>query len=217
MRLISHRGAKAYGQENSISTIKIASQLNVEFIEIDIRYTKNNIVVLHHDAETSKGNKIKDYTYRTLQREASYMPTLSTALREASPKAVLIDSKAEGSIAKSLEIIKNYPNVAITSKLPQEILSARINLPRQKTYLIKSLPVFGILKQAKAVDASGIGISVMWLPLIPYYYYLAQKNHLDIFIYTLDVVPIAKLIAKLMPKILIVTNDPKKMLGLNEH
>jgi glycerophosphoryl diester phosphodiesterase len=216
MRLISHRGAKGYADENSLASIKIASELKIDYIEIDIQFTQNNVIVVQHDNVTPKGKIVKDNTYKTLQREISYMPTLREALRESADKPVIIESKAHGTIAKSLNIIKDYPKSVVASSLPEEILAARIHLPSNKTYLIKNKPVFGAIKLAKQIDASGIAFNYLWGILIPYYYYLARKNSLDICLYTVNNKIIARIISKFMPKIYICTDYPKKMLGMND-
>lgn len=217
MRVISHRGAKGYAFENSLAAIKTAAELKVDYIEFDIQFTKNNVIVVQHDTVTPKGKQIKDYTYRTLQREISYMPTLREALRECNKRPAIIESKADGTIAKSLEIIKNYPKSAIASKIPEEVLSARINLPNHKTFLIKSSPVFGIINDALKIDASGVAINKLWAPLLPYYYFLARKNKLEIYVYTIDNKLFANILTMLMPKIYICTNYPKRMLGINDQ
>lgn len=51
--IIGHRGCPSLTIENTIDSIRLASQLNLDVIEIDIQFTKDGIPVLFHD-ETMK-------------------------------------------------------------------------------------------------------------------------------------------------------------------
>lgn len=49
--IVAHRGFSGLYRENSLESIKKASELDcVDMIEIDIRFTNNNVFVLHHDS-----------------------------------------------------------------------------------------------------------------------------------------------------------------------
>jgi glycerophosphoryl diester phosphodiesterase len=213
MLIISHRGARGQGLENTLESIQKVRNLKISYIEIDIQYTKNNVVVLAHNTTTPKGTRIKDITYRALQREMSYVPTLRDALRACGDIPAMIESKSAGSIAKSLEIIDNSPKAVITSFLSEEILSARINLPNHKTFLLQHYYPFGIISKAKSLDAHGIGINKIYLPFIPYYYWQATKNNMSIYTYTLNSKFLAKLLAKFLPKLYICTDYPDKLIN----
>src|SRR3989344_6495878 len=50
MEIIGHRGLIQAGiEENSLASIKNAIKHKLKIIEIDLRKTKDNIIVLHHD------------------------------------------------------------------------------------------------------------------------------------------------------------------------
>ena len=58
---IGHRGAMAYAVENSRESIKKAFELDANMVEVDIRYTRNNIPLVFHDEKTNRitnGQKI---------------------------------------------------------------------------------------------------------------------------------------------------------------
>ncbi|MFC1960423.1 glycerophosphodiester phosphodiesterase, partial [Chloroflexota bacterium] len=46
---IAHRGASAYAQENSLSSISKAAELGADMVEIDVRITADNVPVIAHD------------------------------------------------------------------------------------------------------------------------------------------------------------------------
>lgn len=68
----AHRSYHNNAPENSLLSIKKAIEANIDLIEIDVRTTKDSILVLMHDSEidrtTNGKGKIKDYTYKELQK-----------------------------------------------------------------------------------------------------------------------------------------------------
>lgn len=66
----AHRGFHLYAPENSTKSIKDAIEASINIVEIDIRTTKDSVLILMHDetierTTTGKG-KVSDYTYREL-------------------------------------------------------------------------------------------------------------------------------------------------------
>ena len=210
MYIIGHRGARGYETENSIASIIKAMELKADYIELDIQTTKDGQIVLMHNPLTPNGLVVRNRTYKTITRELPELITLQVALRAANNNRLILDSKTDGTIAKARRIIAKNNNITIASFKADEILSSRINLPNHKTFLLKTIPL-GSISKSKMVDASGVGYNWAWFSLMPYYYWFASKNGLDIYIYTLNVVFIAKIMAKIFPKLLIVTDYPDKL------
>ncbi|NEW65778.1 glycerophosphodiester phosphodiesterase [Granulicatella sp. zg-84] len=69
--VIAHGGAKKLFPENTIYAFEQAMALGVDALELDLRLTKDNIVVTHHNEtidETSDGTgRVIDYTYDELK------------------------------------------------------------------------------------------------------------------------------------------------------
>jgi glycerophosphoryl diester phosphodiesterase len=69
---ISHRGASAYAPENTIASIKKATELGSKYIEIDVHMTKDGHVVALHDStldRTSNGSgNIHEFTLDELRK-----------------------------------------------------------------------------------------------------------------------------------------------------
>ncbi len=72
IKVIAHRGFSGIAPENTLIAIKKALELGVDFIEIDIHQTKDNVVVVIHDdaidRTTNGAGEVKDYTYAELQQ-----------------------------------------------------------------------------------------------------------------------------------------------------
>lgn len=90
--IISHRGSSGQAQENSIESILLAIKQGAEIVEIDIRITKDQVLVMNHNDRLSllKGTKISKLTYAQLI-ELGYKPQLLADALKAIPKHVMID------------------------------------------------------------------------------------------------------------------------------
>jgi glycerophosphoryl diester phosphodiesterase len=53
-KVIGHRGAKAYAPENTLASIHTAADLGTEWVEIDVKLTKDDVAVIFHDEELNR-------------------------------------------------------------------------------------------------------------------------------------------------------------------
>lgn len=65
--VISHRGAAAVAPENTLAAVQVGIEQEADFIEVDVRLTKDRVPVLFHDAKldrtTNGEGKLRDHTY----------------------------------------------------------------------------------------------------------------------------------------------------------
>lgn len=94
IQVIAHRGDWRNAPENSLPAIESCIAMGVDMVEVDVRMTKDSVLVLMHDEtidRTTKGKgKVIDYTYEQLSQfylldgigvETPYkIPTLEEAL-----------------------------------------------------------------------------------------------------------------------------------------
>lgn len=70
-KVIGHRGAKAYAPENTLASIHAAADLGVEWVEIDVKLTKDDIAVVFHDEEldrcTGARGLVRDFDLKSLR------------------------------------------------------------------------------------------------------------------------------------------------------
>jgi glycerophosphoryl diester phosphodiesterase len=70
--VIAHRGASAYAPENTIAAFKKALEIGADALELDLRQTKDSVLVVLHDANvdrTTNGNgNVDDFTFNELQK-----------------------------------------------------------------------------------------------------------------------------------------------------
>jgi glycerophosphoryl diester phosphodiesterase len=79
MKIIGHRGARGLAPENTIAALRKGLEHHVDMLEFDLRVSKDNVVVLHHDAALTdpNGNQLPIHgtDYATLR---SHKPDLAT-------------------------------------------------------------------------------------------------------------------------------------------
>ncbi len=53
-KVIGHRGARAYAPENTLAAIHAAADLGIEWVEIDVKLTKDCVPIIFHDEELGR-------------------------------------------------------------------------------------------------------------------------------------------------------------------
>jgi glycerophosphoryl diester phosphodiesterase len=105
MLRIGHRGARAYEPENTISSFRKAIEIGVDAIELDVRKTKDNELVVIHDADVKRTTNgeglVSDLTLAQIKvfsaEKGEKIPTLQEALDFIDKKVkVLIELKETG-------------------------------------------------------------------------------------------------------------------------
>ena len=71
-KIIGHRGACGYAPENTIESILTAAEMGVEWVELDVMLTRDNVPVIFHDDQldrTTNGfGNVADATWADLQQ-----------------------------------------------------------------------------------------------------------------------------------------------------
>ncbi|MGB4660442.1 MAG: glycerophosphodiester phosphodiesterase [Mobilitalea sp.] len=123
----AHRGASGYAPENTLESFRLAVKMGADGIELDVRLTKDNQMVVSHDESihrVSNGNGfIRDYTlselkkfnFNRLHAEYEFTPiaTLEEVLGELKDTALSINIEIKGGVyvynnleEKVLELVK---------------------------------------------------------------------------------------------------------------
>ncbi len=156
--IIAHRGI--YNNitiyENTLESIMYAVRNNLT-VEIDIRLTKDNNIILFHDEDMRRFIKLKDKINSIELNDLNYIspfhvPTLEEVLKEVNGVVpIIIDIKEENNNIKDilLKKLENYNgNVAIQSfnydiikffKKKKYITGLLISDKKNKKYLFKNL------------------------------------------------------------------------------
>lgn len=98
--VVSHRGAKGLAKENTSESVKKAMEYPVSAIETDVRVTKDNHVVLHHDKvvnlRSGTNKNLSAMTLAELQEEYPDVMTLNELVEQTVGHArLMLDIKRE--------------------------------------------------------------------------------------------------------------------------
>src|SRR4030066_2090571 len=88
MLRIGHRGARAYEPENTLRSFREALEIGVDAVEFDVRKTRDNHLVVIHDADVKRTTNgkglVADLTLKEIKDlstgKGEKIPTLEEAL-----------------------------------------------------------------------------------------------------------------------------------------
>ncbi len=70
-KVIGHRGAKAYAPENTLASFHAAADMGIEWVECDVKLTKDSEAIIFHDEEldrcTGTHGLVKDFTLKEIR------------------------------------------------------------------------------------------------------------------------------------------------------
>ena len=116
---VSHRGEHTRWTENTLRAMKAAAAVGADYVEVDVRETKDSALILMHD--------------RTIDRTTRRSGTVSAMTLSALRKVVLNDGTRITSLSRNLDAIKDSPMKvmleikAITTKAGWSALAREIN------------------------------------------------------------------------------------------
>jgi len=137
MLRIGHRGARAYAPENTIASFKKALEIGVDAVELDVRKTKDNRLVVIHDADVKRTTNgeglVSELTLKEIKSLSTEggekIPTLEEALDFLDKKVkVFIELKelgVEGQVLSTVHDKGVENNVVIVSFLEDALKKVR--------------------------------------------------------------------------------------------
>lgn len=221
MKIIGHRGAAGLALENTIAAIKAGKAAGVDAIEIDVRQSSDGKLVVIHDAslrrisESTATISATPYTelrsYRLANGER--LLNLHEALRACSTTPLVIEAKSGGWAATLHRELRGVAQpYTVIAQDHAELARFKQLMPEVPTYLVQRfnpIDVFQALQDARRYGFTGVDLN-FWL-LNPFTYMLAKRYKLDIIVYTVNVIWIARFLARLFPDISITTNHPERL------
>jgi glycerophosphoryl diester phosphodiesterase len=219
MKIIGHRGAAGIAVENTLESIAVAMKHDIFAIEIDVRKTKDNHLVLMHDPITKRiadknvtVNKstlaeLKQLRIKNNHRIASLDEALTLIGNEV---PVIIDIKDTGLHQELVYALDRHPKVTVsfTGRKYDEMKKIFAARPGTAFFVQNHFSPIDVIQQARALGATGISLN-MWL-LNPLTYYLTRRYKLQLMVYTVNHAFIARFLKYLYPDILLCTNYPGK-------
>jgi glycerophosphoryl diester phosphodiesterase len=195
MQIIAHRGASFFEPENTIKAIERAIKMGADFVEVDVRMSKNNRLVIMHDADINRTTDgkglVKDYTLQELKRleagDGETIPTLDEIIACVKDRVgLVIEIKEPGTEGKILEKINEnkLENTILTSFYHKSIENARKMNPSVDA---------GIIFACQPLDMNQMASNACANVIFPGYKYLdedlikqAHKNGISVYPWTVD-------------------------------
>jgi len=220
MKIIGHRGAAGLALENSSASIKKAVELGVDVIEIDVRLTDDDVLVVNHDASLGRTSPdkrlIRDYTWDELKdvklKDGSSLLRLEDALELANNTMLLIELKDEGSIKSLLKVLNAHPKAAveICSFKLQQLAKLKKQQPKLSCMALAFSHPSRAIEFSKAHGLDGVGVPVWcWWPTV---YRRVTKAGLSCYTYTVNNDFWGHFIMRFWPNVDICTNHPERFI-----
>lgn len=218
MKIMGHRGSAGLAMENTEKAIKLGIKARADAIEIDLRKTKDNILVLCHDDNLMRvaGNPafVRELTYDKISKielhDGEKIIDLKKALKILGTTPVMIDVKDEGCARILNNVLNDFPKakVSVASFNLSEVALLRELNPKLKLYGLNSTRPLDVLHLAKVFGLDGIGLNY-WV-MNPLTYFIARRKKLDIYLYTVNHRFTYWFIRVFYPGITVCTNFPNK-------
>lgn len=195
MLKIGHRGARAYEPENTLRSFKKAIELGVDAIELDVRKTKDNELVVIHNEDLSKTTNgkgsISDLTLEEIKKfvteKDEKIPTLSEAFQFLDKKVkILVELKEAGIEKKVVDLIhqKDLAENVIVISFKESVL-------RKIRELDAKIATGLIYVRHKNPIKSALDLGAQYL--LPLYHFThsanvkkAHENNLKIIVWTIN-------------------------------
>jgi glycerophosphoryl diester phosphodiesterase len=106
--IIAHRGGASLARENTIAAFEEAIALPADLIELDVRATQDNVLIIHHDAAIQQ-QPIEALTWAEVQQLDSEVPTLEEAIACCKGRIRLdVEIKEPGYEAKVVQQLQRH-------------------------------------------------------------------------------------------------------------
>ncbi len=219
MKIVGHRGAAGVALENTLESIRAAIKAGVRELEIDIRLTRDGIFVLSHDPDLRRvANSpliIAESTLTELQAvpfpNGERIVTLSEALKVVEKDMLVIEAKNAGWANALVDALTGHEAKVhgVIAFNHRELAVFHKRLPAIRTYPLSLINPFSAYQSAKRHAMTGFGIG--YWSLNPLVYHWGRKANLEVYVYTVNNVWLARVLKTLYPDISIATNYPEKL------
>lgn len=90
--VIAHRGASAECRANTVEAFRLAVEMGTDFVELDVRRSRDDVLIISHDAHLPDGRFIVQHDCEDLPE---WLPTLAEALEACEGAKVNLEIKNE--------------------------------------------------------------------------------------------------------------------------
>jgi glycerophosphoryl diester phosphodiesterase len=196
MEIVGHRGAKGLAPENTVASLLAAIEQNAAAIEFDLRVTKDQVVVLHHDPaiEDRQGRLfvIAECTYGELLAHKTDLATFEAAAQTIDRRVPMLVEVKPGvppqPVVKAVkQLLKQgwEPTDLYLGSRSYALLKALHKaLPEVSLFVIDSWSGVRATWRARRVGARRLHMNYRWL--WPGFIRGISRGGYELYAYTLD-------------------------------
>lgn len=195
MKIIAHRGASYFEPENTLRAYKRAIEMGADFVEVDVRMSKDKELIIIHDADVSRTTNgkglVKDLTWNKIKEldagKGEKIPTLDEVIELVKNKVgLVVEIKEPGTENNIMEKIdeNKLENVILTSFYHKSIKNVEKSSPNVNLGIIFVGEPVNVGKMAEDANANII---------FPSYRYMteelvknAKKHGLTVYPWAID-------------------------------
>ncbi|MEK7059461.1 MAG: glycerophosphodiester phosphodiesterase [Patescibacteria group bacterium] len=175
MKIIGHRGARGLAPENTLASFQKALDHHVDMLEFDLRVSRDNVVVVHHNSYLSDPNGerhiIESHNYEQLLKHKKDLATFAQVLETIGHSVPLyVEVKAGEPVAPIVKIIKSYlakdwkpEYLLLGSKSQKTLLELHAALPSIQTIVIEPWSGIRASRRARQLSTKFIAMNQLWL------------------------------------------------------
>jgi glycerophosphoryl diester phosphodiesterase len=173
MKIVGHRGARGLAPENTIAALNKGLEHHVDELEFDLRVTKDNVVVLHHDEFITDPNgqkhTIKDLPFSELKEHKTDLATFIEVLDTISKKVVLyVEVKPDVNLKPVIAIIRDYyergwHNLKLASFAQEILLELHKIFPEIPTIVLEKWSGVRAHLRMRQLNTKYVGMDQKWL------------------------------------------------------
>jgi glycerophosphoryl diester phosphodiesterase len=200
--IVAHRGASSLARENTIESFKKAIEIGVDMIEFDVRRTKDQALIVHHD-ELMAGKPVKELTCDEISKmtisQGFSVPTFEEVLKCTSGRIKLdVEIKEEGYEKGVVELLFRYfkkDEFVITSFLDSCIKKIKDDYPdinaglllgvsKPKNFILTRISEFFPHKRCKEAKADFLvpHRRLLWFGFLD----RAKRDNKPVFVWTVN-------------------------------
>lgn len=128
VQVIAHRGASEAQPENTITAFQHAVELGADWVELDVRRSADDVLLVSHDAHTEDGRTIVEHIYADLPET---IPTVAEALDACTGAKVNLEIKNDPDdpdYDAEHQISDAVVGLALAFREPDELLLSSFNM-----------------------------------------------------------------------------------------
>jgi glycerophosphoryl diester phosphodiesterase len=175
LKIVGHRGAAGLAPENTLAALRKALEHHVDEIEIDVRVTKDGIVILHHNRKLKDHSgaefDIRKHTFKQLKVHKPDLTTLTEAIELIKRTVPLhIEVKRGEQTRPITTVVQEYlikgwgaQDFLFGSKSQKTLVQLQRALPDIPLVVIESFSGVVATHRARKLNTKRISMNHLWL------------------------------------------------------